>query len=319
VKHLTICDYGAFLGTREGMLLVRGRDSSERLYPLNRLSSLSIAKRGVSLSSDLVESLSERGIKLFFLGFRGTSHASLIGNVRHGVVAARAHQYLFCREDTLPLARRIIAAKIKNQRAVLGYYGKYHRALHECGAMAALQENARQALSARTREVLMGYEGESARCYFQGLRAAGLFPPTFVKREGRGSQEITNSMLNFGYAILSSYILAALENAGLEPYLGVIHGTRPGKPSLVLDLMEEYRAWVVDRAVVKLRTQGCDSDLLTPHLKKILIAEIQNTCAKKYQYRAKKVRLEHIIQRQVYRLSGHFGGSKRYRPYLFKW
>ncbi len=126
-------------------------------------------------------------------------------------------------------------------------------------------------------------------------------------------------MLNFGYAILSSYILAAIENAGLEPYIGVLHGIRPGKMSLVLDIMEEYRAWVVDRSVIKLRSQSIDCDTMNTDLKKSLIKQIQNTCSKKYLYHKKRVRLEHIIQRQIYRLSGHFCGEKKYRPYIFKW
>jgi len=87
----------------------------------------------------------------------------------------------------------------------------------------------------------------------------------------------------------------------------------------VLDIMEEYRAWVVDRAVIKLRTQSEGKEALNPNLKKILIHEIQKTCAKKYLYRRKKHKLEHIIQRQVYRLCGHFYGEKTYKPYLFKW
>ena len=126
-------------------------------------------------------------------------------------------------------------------------------------------------------------------------------------------------MLNLGYAVLGSYILNAVINAGLEPYLGIMHATRSGKMALVLDLMEEYRAWVVDRAVIKLRSRSEGKRALDVDLKKDLITEIQNTCAKKYLYRRKKHKLEHIIQRQVYRLCGHFYGEKTYKPYLFKW
>ena len=138
-------------------------------------------------------------------------------------------------------------------------------------------------------------------------------------REGRGSQEINNSMLNLGYAVLSSYVLNAIINAGLEPYLGVFHRQRPGKMALVLDLMEEYRAWVVDRAVIKLRQQSDGKNELDTKLKKNLIQEIQNTCAKKYLYRKKKLKLEHIIQRQVYRICSYFYDENNYRSYLFKW
>ncbi len=144
-------------------------------------------------------------------------------------------------------------------------------------------------------------------------------PSSFKTREGRGSQEIANAMLNFGYAILSSYIFNAIVNAGLEPYLGFYHVQRPGKPSLVLDLMEEYRAQVVDRAVIKLRQNASDKKFLEPSLKKELINEVQKVLAKRHLYRKKKVRLENIIQRQVYRLSGYFQERQKYKPYLFKW
>ena len=131
--------------------------------------------------------------------------------------------------------------------------------------------------------------------------------------------EVNNSMLNLGYAVLSAYVLSAVVNAGLEPYLGFIHSRRPGRMALVLDIMEEYRAWVVDRAVLKLRSQSEGKIVLSAGLKQALIKETQKTCSKKYKYRKKKLKLEHIIQRQVYRLCGQFYGEQKYRPYLFQW
>ena len=272
----------------------------------------------MSFSSDLIENFSARGIKLFFLDFKGTAHSVLIGNQRHGVVAARLQQYRYCQGDTLPLARIIISAKIKNQRAVLNYLNKYHSVPVLSKVSEDLKAFANQALQCKARDVLLGLEGSSARIYFDALRQASLFSSTFCGRVGRGSKEINNIMLNLGYAVLSSRILGSIENAGLEPYLGILHTIRPGKMSLVLDIMEEYRAWVVDRAVVKLRFQS-EENTLNPKLKKSLIQEIQNTLSKKYYYRKKRVRLEHIIQRQIYRLSGLFCDDKKYRPYLFKW
>ncbi len=118
---------------------------------------------------------------------------------------------------------------------------------------------------------------------------------------------------------MSSYVLNAIINSGLEPYLGVLHSNRPGKMALVLDIMEEYRAWVVDRAVIKLRAKTAQKEKLDLSLKKDLISEIQKTCRKKYSYRKKKHKLEHIIQRQTYRLCGHFYEENTYKPYLFKW
>jgi len=225
----------------------------------------------------------------------------------------------FCQNNTLPLARKIVAAKIKNQRAVLNHLGKYHRHPSLQSAADELLQNAAKSQQANNIDVLLGFEGASANAYFQSLREARLFSSSFRKREGRGSREINNAMLNLGYAVLGSYILNAVINAGLEPYLGIMHTTRPGRMALVLDIMEEYRAWVVGRAVIKLRAQSEGKEGLEVNLKKSLIREIQKTCAKKYHYRRKKHKLEHIIQRQVYRLCGHFYGEKAYKPYLFRW
>ena len=318
MKHLVISDYGSFLGLNDHLLSVRKKQEVRR-YPLNRLSSVSVAKRGVSVSSDLIEAFSVRGIKLFFLDFRGVAHSALLSESRHGTAAVRMAQMDFCRSKSFPLAKQIVTAKIKNQRAVLNHLGKYHQHSALQTASADLSAHAEKASRSHDLESLLGFEGAAATAYFQALREAKLFSSSFVKREGRGSQEINNSMLNLGYSVLSSYVLSAVVNAGLEPYLGVLHARRPGRASLALDIMEEYRAWVVDRAVIKFRTRSEGLKKLHKDLKKVLIEEVQKTCSKKYLYRKKKQKLEHIIQRQVYRLCGAFYGEKKYKPYLFKW
>ncbi len=318
MKHLAICDYGTFLGLSNERLMVKNRDDI-KCYPLNRLHTVSVVKQGVSISGDLIGAFSKRGIKLFFLDFRGVPQAAILGESQHGVVATRLAQMRFCHGDVLNLAKQVVVCKIKNQRAVLNYVNKYHRHDLLASASKELLVNIDKAKYAEDKEVLLGYEGASAKTYFGALNGADLLSSTFSGREGRGSQEINNSMLNLGYAILSSYILSAVVNAGLEAYLGFLHAKRPGRMALVLDIMEEYRAWVVDRAVIKLRSQSEGQRELTPQLKKILIGEIQNTCKKKYLYRKRRVALEQIIQRQIYRLCGYFHGKKNYKSYLFKW
>ncbi|MCY4217865.1 MAG: CRISPR-associated endonuclease Cas1 [Gammaproteobacteria bacterium] len=318
MKHLVICDYGVFLGLDNHRLAIK-QGGETQFYPLNRLRTVTISKRGISISSNVIQAFSSRGIKLFFLDFRGVVHAAIVSQSQHGVVAVRMAQIKFCKGDTMPLSRNIVIAKIKNQRAVLNYLYKYHRHPSLYSSAEKLLVNAGRIRQAKNIDTILGFEGASASTYFQSLREAELLTSSFKKREGRGSQEINNAMLNLGYAVLSNYILNAIINAGLEPYVGILHSQRPGKMSLVLDLMEEYRAWVVDRTVIKLRSRSKGQESLDSDLKKLLITEVQQTCAKKYPYRKKKLRLEHIIQRQVYRLCGHFYGENIYKPYLFKW
>jgi len=318
MKHLIISEYGTFIGLETGRLAVRHKDDT-KYFPLSRLATLSIAKRGVSFSSDLIEQFSLRGIKLFFLDFRGVAHSMLVGANQHAVVQARINQYEHIKLNEVDLSIKLIIGKIKNQRATLSYFNKHHKSANLLVAIEELKRSTQIIKNATTLNEVLGFEGYAASVYFKALATDGFLSESFANREGRGSQEIANSMLNFGYAILSSYVLNAITNAGLEPYLGFLHQKRAGKMSLVLDVMEEYRAWVVDRVVIKLREQYKGKKLLDPKLKGILIAEIQKTIAKRYLYKGKRLKLEHIIQRQVYRLSGEFAGEKTYKPYIFKW
>ena len=122
-----------------------------------------------------------------------------------------------------------------------------------------------------------------------------------------------------GYSILEKFCWSALENAGLELYAGLLHVDRPGKPSLVLDFMEEYRAWVVDRNIIKLRARLGKETSLTPDLKTEIINGIDATMSAFITHRGKKVRLENIMQRQAYRLAGAMTDGKRYKSIRFKW
>lgn len=321
MKHLTISDYGTFLGVESGRLTVK-QDNKKQQYPLNRLCTLSVAKDGVSLSSNLIEALSYRGIKLFFLDFKGTPYAQLIPANHHTVVGVRRHQMRFCDSPQhLTLANQIVRGKILNQRATLLYYSKYKSRPEQSEQFkiaAKRLDTILDDMRARKLDELLGSEGAAASVYFRALGETLLKDTSFRWREGRGSSEPINQMLNYGYGVLTNQITNCVFNAGLEPSLGVLHRTRPGKPALVLDMMEEYRAWVVDRAVLKLRHQAKTSGL-SASLRKNLINQVMTNLHSKHRYQSKRLPLLYIMQRQMYRLAGHFAGNNRYRPFLFKW
>lgn len=325
-QHLTLAEYGQFLGVRGECLLVH-HGEQEREFALSRIKSIQIAKRGVSVSSDAMLKCAARGIRLFVCDFRNRIVAALSGSGQHAVVAVRRHQLRATESsESARLAAAMVRGKIRNQRATLLYFGKYHqarqaeitRAAKRMQDLSVMADSAAQADN--WRNSLLGIEGEAAQRYWQCLRETGLLPVSFPGRVGRHAVDDTNLALNYGYSILACYVWNAILNAGLEPYAGVYHTPRPGKPSLVLDLMEEYRSWVVDRAVIKLRASLGDKGELSARLRKRIIASVHATFARTYPHRGRQMRLESILQRQVYRLSGCFmHPDKRYRPYSFKW
>ena len=331
MKHLVLCEQGTFIGLTGERLVIRKGEETLAEHPLSRLHTVTIAKPGVSVSDHALLACAARGIGVFFSGFGDEMAVAVCGAAAHAVATVRRAQFAFAESDrAADLAARILYGKIRNQRAVLCYFGKY--AGHDARA-AEILESAAQALKtladalaaeakappADWRNLFMGLEGQAASLHWEALAKSGLLPSAFPGRIGRGAKDAVNSALNYGYAILRSQVWHAVLIAGLEPYVGVIHVDRPGKPSLVLDLMEEYRPWVVDRVVVKMRSALQSAAELAAPLRKQIAEEILKTFETRLPHRGKRLSLSAILQRQIYRLSGHFMGKKTYRPLLFKW
>jgi CRISPR-associated protein Cas1 len=102
---------------------------------------------------------------------------------------------------------------------------------------------------------LNGYEGECATIYFgelSNLITAQKDDFKFTQRTKRPPLDPANALLSFLYAIIANDVRSALETVGLDPQVGFLHQIRPGRPSLALDLMEEFRAYLGDRIMLNL-------------------------------------------------------------------
>ena len=319
MKHIIVNNYGIFLGLKSQRLAIKQNSEIIKEFALNRTKTIQILSKGVSISSDLINSCSKRGIKIFFNTFDNFSALHTV--YEHKSVIVRKKQFKVCEnEEGLKIAQQLIIGKLKNQRATLLYSSrniedknKYETI--ECFDKLILQLKNKKELS---KEFILGIEGMGASHYFKYLKTMQLFPSSFERRMKRHSEEITNIALNYGYAILFNFIYKASINAGLEPYIGVLHSLRSAKPSLVLDIMEEYRSFVVDRNIIKLRFK-LEKAKDFQKLKKDIANNILKTLSKKYNYNHRKLTLESIIQKQVYKISGYFCENKKYKSYIFRW
>lgn len=208
-------------------------------------------------SPGLMRLCSESGISLTFL----TPHGRFVSRVQgpiHGNVLLRKAQYSLSdnEEGALHVARLMIAAKIQNYRNILR---RYIRDYGECPevetAAKMLDVHKRQVLNAENKTELMGLEGITSKLYFDVLPNLILnqkedFP--FNGRNRRPPKDAVNAMLSLAYTLIASDITSALESVGLDPYMGLLHSLRPGRTSLSLDMMEEFRAYLGDRFVLSL-------------------------------------------------------------------
>ncbi len=166
----------------------------------------------------------------------------------HRAQFERAADPAFC----LRLAKAFVGGKIDNSRLVLRRYARNRPSSELNEIEIAIRDLARQAQAAKTLDQLRGYEGASAKRYFDAL--ARLLPPEW-KFHGRTRQPPTdpvNALLSYGYALLYHNVHALLRARGLNPHVGFLHPPRTGHPALVSDLIEEFRAIAVDALVLNL-------------------------------------------------------------------
>ena len=208
-------------------------------------------------SPGLMKLCSDSGISLTFLSPYGR-FVSRVQGATHGNVLLRKAQYALSDDEgwALHVAQLMIAAKIQNYRNILRRYIRDYGDCQEVDdAVRVLDANKRYALHAEDKTKLMGFEGIASNAYFEVLPKLILnqkeyFP--FNGRNRRPPKDAVNAMLSLAYTLIANDCAAALETVGLDPYVGFLHALRPGRTSLAIDMMEEFRAYLGDRFVLSL-------------------------------------------------------------------
>jgi CRISPR-associated protein Cas1 len=144
---------------------------------------------------------------------------------------------------------------------------------------------------------------------------------TWSSCKTRGATDLVNQCLNYGYGILYAQVERAVLLAGLDPYAGFLHEDRPGKPSLVLDLVEEFRAHAVDRSIFALLNQRValrqdQSGRLDPPTRGTLARRINERLETEEHHEGRHRRLRSIIQSQARHLAAYLRGEvPAYQPW----
>ena len=242
----------------ENVVVFDGQAEIGRL-PLHNLDGIvSFGYRGTSPA--LMGACVERNVSLCYLTPQGKFLARISGKIR-GNVALRQQQYDSSRDTavSLEIAKNCILGKVYNSRWVLERAIRDHKLQIDVervkGASMFLKNSLDLIQNSQTKEQLRGYEGEAASIYFGVLDQLILQQKKefiFQGRNKRPPQDPVNALLSFVYTLLTNTITSALETVGLDPYVGYLHTDRPGRASLSLDLIEEFRAVLADRFVLSL-------------------------------------------------------------------
>jgi len=228
--------------------------------PIRELTQL-VVYGNVQITTQAVALLLEHDVDIVFLSmygkFRGrlTQSGSKFAKLRHAQLGLSGDT-----TKSLAIAKAIVQAKLANQRNTLQMFlpsqrdGAKQQILQR--SISGIEEMRRAGHGARSTDGLRGYEGKAGAYYFDAIRQLLDASWQFKGRNYYPAPDPFNALLSFGYALLQKDTTAALQVVGLDPYLGCFHALEYGRPSLTLDLMEEFRPLAVDRVMLGLVATG---------------------------------------------------------------
>lgn len=243
---LYVTEPGARIEKEYERILVTKEDDVILRLPIQNVDAV-VLVGPVGATTQALHALLARQVPLFLVKYNG----ELLGRLAPAQgyhLALRQAQYR--RDDdadfVLRFARAIVAGKIRNQQVLASRIARRRKSETLRACLAQLKEAEAKARACTSMDSLFGIEGSAARVHFDVLAEA--FDPKwgFEKRTRRPPRDPVNALLSLGYTFLGYAMMTALEIAGLDPYLGYFHQETYGRPALALDLIEEFRAPLVD-------------------------------------------------------------------------
>lgn len=261
-KHLNtlfVTTQGAYLAKEGETVVVKVEQAVRLRIPVHTIGGI-VCFGNVGCSPFLMGFCAENGVGISFLTEYGRFLARIQGPVS-GNVLLRREQYRKADDPgfSAAMARAVLIGKIANCRTVLQRALRDHSEKLDAGRIADTVKRLNNHLELLNRDhpldILRGLEGDAAHIYFSvfdHLIVSQKDAFSFHERNRRPPLDNVNCLLSFIYTLLAHDIRSALETVGLDPAVGFLHRDRPGRPSLALDLMEEFRPFLADRLALSL-------------------------------------------------------------------
>lgn len=252
MTSLYVTEGGAFIRRIGGHVSIGRNNEVLMEVPLEKVEDVTVVDH-VQISSNLLTDLIQHGIPITWLSGKGQYFGTLVNTQQVDIFKQQKQfELLLNGSFYFELAKKVIAAKTHNQLTILR---RYQRNVAE----GLLESQIHNIVTLRGRifrtenvQELMGYEGIISRVYFDALGQIVPEEFAFSKRTKHPPRDPFNSMLSMGYSMLFNEILSSVVGQGLHPYVGFCHALAKGHPALVSDLIEEWRAPLVDSLVLSL-------------------------------------------------------------------
>ncbi len=250
---LYVVEQGADISCDGERLDIRRGEESLGRVPLLKITDL-VVFGNVSLTTPVIKRLLDRGVEVTFLTVHGRYHGRLIGSITAHVALRRA-QYRRAEDAgwSLRMAQACVMGKLHNSRTLLQRFARNRSDVADDvhSAIAALDDYRNRVERTTAISSLLGVEGSATARYFRGMRALLAPEWAFETRTRRPPPDAVNVLLSLGYTLLMHKLLGAVQAVGFDPYQGFLHQLDYNRPSLALDLMEEFRPLLIDSLVLR--------------------------------------------------------------------
>ena len=248
---LYIVEQGAKLQVESRRLVVSKEGETLLKVPFAHTNAVVIFGN-VSITTPAMKRLMAQGIDVIFLSSHGQYEGRLVGEMsKFGLLRRQQYEITSQPQTCLTIAQTIVQTKIHNMRIFLMRYARRHENDQLSTAIQRLAELIPRAPRTTNPNSLRGVEGIATALYFGAMRTLYKHDWDFNDRNRRPPKDPVNVLLSFGYTLLSRAIEASVSVVGLDPYIGVFHTIEYGRPSLALDLTEEFRTIIIDSVVLR--------------------------------------------------------------------
>ncbi|RKZ06589.1 CRISPR-associated endonuclease Cas1 [bacterium] len=340
-ESIYLAGFGVSLRVKKNSFLIFA-DGNKDTISASKVQKIVFLGSGKGVSIDAIRLAIKYRIPVFFAYSNGYPYAMLFPVVAVGTVKTRRAQYEAYNCDIgVELVLGILKGKLRNQANLIRFFWKSrkrtapdlaNRLKENAEAIkyliAQLESIGSDRIDSDFRRKVMNIEARAAEMHY--WPSFSLLLPTgfsFEKRVKPNAKDPVNALLNLGYGLLFMEVVKEVIYGGLDPYAGFLHADRSGRESLVLDLMEEFRQWCVDRLIIKLlsiRKLRPEEIMDGPKIRREIVGmfckEFEDMMGSVFvnTYGEKRTMRGHISA-QVLRVKRHLLEKEKYRPCIFMW
>lgn len=304
ITTLHVKTKGVMLSISKNKFVLKEYGRVKQTYGIETIKRIVLDGKGFSLSSDVIYKCAMLGITIDFIDSHATPYASLVSYKASTTQTIHKQAMLVQSSHQLQIAQEIIRGKVKNQLNYLKYLNKYHTILDD--HILKIEKIIKNIKSSPSINSIMGHEGSISALYWDAIKLILEVP--FEGRVTYGAKDTVNSSLNYAYAILYGKVQHALIQAGLSLHISFLHALDDKKPTLVYDMIEEFRTFIVDRTIISMLNKHepitLDKEgLLTQASKQKIATNIYEKLGSYTVWKKESRKVENIIQTQCNHLA----------------